>query len=67
MKSFKKFDVYFFPTRTLYRKQNQYFVFLGIIGEICLCALQCMLSIMKKRPKVNIVTSLSYDVNKCVL
>lgn len=67
MKSFNTFDVYFFPTWTLYRKQNQYFFFLGIIEEICLCALQCMLSIVKKRPKVNIVTSLSYDVNKCVL
>lgn len=48
-------------------KTESVFFSLGITGEICLCAAQCILSILKKRPKVNIVTSLSYDVNKCSL
>lgn len=52
-----------------HHRENRISIFfsLGIIGEICLCATQYTLSIMKKRPKVNIVTSLSYDFNKCVL
>ena len=61
--------LHFFPFWHFRDNRISIFSLLGIlnIGEIGPCTIECTLIIVKKRPKMHIVGSLSDDFNKCVL